>query len=910
MADGGGVIQFIRLMIDRGSMDKAVSDANEAGERIGAATSAAIAPQGAKAGVNYGDGFRGKILQAFDRVRDTINAALHKTEADAAKSGAKAGGSYAEGFGSGIKKIAGYLSVYLGGRALLRFGEESVKTFTDFQATLNLTQQTLANFGTRFADVRGELDKTQKSMEGVGVSAPQFYETFRRLAQITGSYNKALKATPIAINMAIDTGVTYEQAAKQIGRGADGVTTALQRTGVMIDKNRDLLTQLGEYMAGAAAARMGGFEGVLARLHVQYTNLQLVVGQYLTQQDASGKITDALSDAVKYLSGWIKDNTETIRTLSNVAADTFKGMLTSFKLITVALHYAAIGWNALGIGVSEASGYMQIFGGIVAETLSGLLKWVGKLVPGIGEVGAALDELSKKWLAAGDKRVKQAEEDNKHLLDSVPLGGIPLNKPPPLGTGHITVRKDRTTNPDTDLTKEIKLLGEGLTLQDQKVASAEKLDKIEAELNAKLAKGHMTLEQEIITRNHIKEIETARNQPNTVLEKEIGDLQNRLRVNQEDEATRARLLQIETDLEARSKLTTNSATEQYTVNKMLLDVKTALNKDTMAALENQAQLLHAMAGFQETRDEAIKRGAAMLLTIKTRLEDVNLSERERVRLLQLQNQIIADSKDPIKDTEKETKATIANVEKGRTIAERDAALAKLRELTAALQEMVKDPNNSPADVARIQAALNAAQKELDKHPIQAKGFFKDIRETLEKDLPDIAKGAAANMTDAFTNGFQMLISGAANVRTALGNIATGMAKGVAKEIAEVAKLKVQEALANAITQTAIGFGDLAMSNDKGAALAFKSAEGFLASAAKWGALAGLAGAAGGGSSGGGAAGAGAGANKTAQTVKPNGPEIHIHVDGIDPKNPRHQELAANTVQQYVERTGSTLLVGR
>jgi hypothetical protein len=158
-----------------------------------------------------------------------------------------------------------------------------------------------------------------------------------------------------------------------------------------------------------------------------------------------------------------------------------------------------------------------------------------------------------------------------------------------------------------------------------------------------------------------------------------------------------------------------------------------------------------------------------------------------------------------------------------------------------------------------------------------------------------AQGVAMGMMDAFGEAFQMLFTEGGDAAEVMGNLFKGMAASLARELAHVASMKAAQDIAQ-------GFEYLANAKPHQAALAFLAA-------AKWELLGGLAqGAAGaisggGGGSNGGGLGAGGLSTRSAEDAKKSGPEIHIYVDGIDPSNPRHQQLAAAAVAGASERYG-------
>lgn len=180
------------------------------------------------------------------------------------------------------------------------------------------------------------------------------------------------------------------------------------------------------------------------------------------------------------------------------------------------------------------------------------------------------------------------------------------------------------------------------------------------------------------------------------------------------------------------------------------------------------------------------------------------------------------------------------------------------------------------------------------------------------DIEAMAQDAGAGVASAFIDNFAAIIRGTEDVGTAVANMLKGFGKAVVGEIALEAKGKTVENAAYAIEELAKGLAASAIGNAAGASAHFAAAKTFAVAAAKWGIVAGvtsgIAGSAGGATAGS-LVGSGSGIGGTqAGQATPGGPELHIHIDGVDPNNPRHQELIGETERQYIERYGGHLVV--
>lgn len=212
---------------------------------------------------------------------------------------------------------------------------------------------------------------------------------------------------------------------------------------------------------------------------------------------------------------------------------------------------------------------------------------------------------------------------------------------------------------------------------------------------------------------------------------------------------------------------------------------------------------------------------------------------------------------------------------------------------------------APADVMAL--VHEQAAHATDNLPTQfpsVRDAFDDMLADMRENSADVADDIAGHFSDAFA---QMRKDGF-TLNSILSNLGKGLAKSILGEIQKVAKGEALQALANAIKFTAIGIGQAATGNPN-AGKSFAAAGTFAKSAIAWGALAGTVGAIGGGGAGGSeGGGAGGGADRTSSIDNSQrfGPEINIYLDGVDPRNPRHQEVISEAGRIWQETTGGQI----
>jgi hypothetical protein len=163
-----------------------------------------------------------------------------------------------------------------------------------------------------------------------------------------------------------------------------------------------------------------------------------------------------------------------------------------------------------------------------------------------------------------------------------------------------------------------------------------------------------------------------------------------------------------------------------------------------------------------------------------------------------------------------------------------------------------------------------------------------------------AQETAWNMTDAFQPFFEGMILGLTGIEKFTENLKENLAGIGAAIVESLIQGRAEE-------QMAAGTAALASGTWPPNPAAIKAAALHFAAAAAYRAIPGAIRAAGRG-------GASSGMPNMASTTLPTsqvermGPDIKIYLDGVDPRNPRHQSLLSQTMQEYRERTGGRITV--
>jgi|GEM_PF-6454718 len=240
--------------------------------------------------------------------------------------------------------------------------------------------------------------------------------------------------------------------------------------------------------------------------------------------------------------------------------------------------------------------------------------------------------------------------------------------------------------------------------------------------------------------------------------------------------------------------------------------------------------------------------------------------------------------------------------------EREAATAHLiymEELERQRSRAQVTPGTVPEGAIRGGARADALLATAEKQQAYAQHVADTWRNSYAE-IENAAQGAAQNIMAVWSDAFAQLIFEGATLNQFIGGVFRGMAQAAIAGVADLARTKVAENIARAFEMFAMSFGRIAILDPVGASAARRAGVGHLVAAGKWGAFGALAGAAGGalgGGGGGGNVGQSRAGERTTESAERGRSEIHIYVDGVDPSNPRHQELTRSALERARQRYG-------
>ena len=197
-------------------------------------------------------------------------------------------------------KVLGALSAKLAAvfsvGAIIKFGKESVKAFTQDDKAAKTLTRTLGNLGLAFDDMRvktflGDLEKTS------GVLDDKLRPAFQTLITTTGSVTKSQDLLTLALDVSAGSSVDLVTVAQDLSRAYTGNTRGLKKYSLGLSdaqlktKNFEQIQGLlNRQFSGQNQVRLDSYEGKVAQLGVAFANLQETVGKSLVNalETASG----------------------------------------------------------------------------------------------------------------------------------------------------------------------------------------------------------------------------------------------------------------------------------------------------------------------------------------------------------------------------------------------------------------------------------------------------------------------------------------------------------------------------------------------------------------------------------------------------------------------------------------------
>lgn len=253
------------------------------------------------------------------------------------------------GMSSMTKGVLGLAGAYVGVHGLIAGVRTVVSAYREQEVIQGQTRIGVNALGLAYDDHAAKIDRVIRAVSKLGFDDEALYQSFLKLVRGTKDVDVALERMALAAGVARGTFNDLEQGTNIVVKAQLGMSGALRRAGLDVDKNAsrtELLTFLTEQFGQSAvkAADDGAVAG--ERFAVEWENLQEILGSGVSPAlaDISTRLADYLGDA---------KNQEEIQRRVNSAVETGEGVVRGFAgALETAKRFAEPLVDALG-GVEE-----------------------------------------------------------------------------------------------------------------------------------------------------------------------------------------------------------------------------------------------------------------------------------------------------------------------------------------------------------------------------------------------------------------------------------------------------------------------------------------------------------------------------------------------------------------------------
>lgn len=347
---GGGILQMIRMMLDKASADKTAQEMQDA---MGKGTD----PKAAAGNMN-------RLMGMAKRLGAALAAAF------------------------AVAKI-------------IQFGRESVAAALDSRKEWGLLTQQIENAGVAFGDVEGQVKAVAQSFIDAGVSGDEaFASSLRTLVAMSGDVTRSLANMNVVADVAAGRQIGLEEAALMVGKAMNGNVTALQKLGIEVPKGADAVAFLAARYRGMAEAIDPAIRAQIA-LAETWDNFKEAVGEALIASADGESVMGTLKAVVQALTRVVEENKDGIAAMGRIVSWFVRlpgaMILGLFSGLTTIVSAAA---KTYWLFAEAASFVGRLFGANtegIDNHIAGLESWIIKA----DEASRAADKLARALMNGG-----------------------------------------------------------------------------------------------------------------------------------------------------------------------------------------------------------------------------------------------------------------------------------------------------------------------------------------------------------------------------------------------------------------------------------------------------------------------------------------------------------------------------
>lgn len=202
-----------------------------------------------------------------------------------------------------LESMQGVL-VAIGGLAIAqKLGNAFKQSFADaMQAESAMTayKASVDSAGASVAAYGARAEAASKKIEHMSrFSDEDALDAMSRMTQITGSASEGLRGMTAAAGLAAAKKIDLATAAQLVGRADLGMTTALQRQGIVLDKNKDAIDQLASRFGKFITSDANTAEGQMKSFANALNDVSEEIGNVVTQSGAFHVVMSGITDFLR-----------------------------------------------------------------------------------------------------------------------------------------------------------------------------------------------------------------------------------------------------------------------------------------------------------------------------------------------------------------------------------------------------------------------------------------------------------------------------------------------------------------------------------------------------------------------------------------------------------------------------------
>jgi hypothetical protein len=199
-------------------------------------------------------------------------------------------------------RVLGLAAAYIGTQGLVSVVRSSVEAAKEEQLVLGQTRLAVQAAGIEWDRYAERIAQVIRAQSQLGFDDEALMRTFALFVRSTRSVEEALRLNALAADVARGRYIDLEQAAQIVNKANLGMSGALRRIGIDVDRNAtrtELLTALTRNFGRAAEEAADSAVAASDRLAVEWENMREVLGRGLLPAvtDLSNRLADYLGDA-------------------------------------------------------------------------------------------------------------------------------------------------------------------------------------------------------------------------------------------------------------------------------------------------------------------------------------------------------------------------------------------------------------------------------------------------------------------------------------------------------------------------------------------------------------------------------------------------------------------------------------